>query len=177
MQGHIFGQVVTLYQICCTKTKKHLRTQVLFSMKRTLRCMKSEAGLRPMKRGFAAWRGTGASRLLTANASSPIMLLSRVKSLRRRVNFISHFACAKHFTHSFGTAFAVLFFLSCIVKNPKNRLKTIRNNKNASQLQVKNLMGFEIKNGTCTVQSAGLILSFYFIQQSHRQLLQRQLYR
>jgi hypothetical protein len=71
--------------------------------------MKSEAGLRPMKRGFAAWRGTGASRLPTANASSPIMLLSRVKSLRQRVNFISHFACAKHFTHSFGTAFAVLF--------------------------------------------------------------------
>ena len=87
MQGHIFGQVVTLYQICCTKTKKQLRMQVLFSMKRTLRCMKSEAGLRPMKRGFAAWRGTGASRLPTANASSPIMLLSRVKSLRRRVNF------------------------------------------------------------------------------------------
>jgi hypothetical protein len=25
------------------------------------------------------------------------------------------------------------FVLSCIVKNPKNRLKTIRNNKNASQ--------------------------------------------
>ena len=24
-------------------------------------------------------------------------------------NFISHFAFAKHFTHSFGTAFAVLF--------------------------------------------------------------------
>ncbi len=43
-----------------------------------------------MKRGFAAWRGTGDSRLPTANASSPIMLLSRVKSLRRRVNFISH---------------------------------------------------------------------------------------
>ena len=69
------------------------------------------------------------------------------------------------------------FVLSCIVKNPKNRLKTIRNNKNASQMQVKNLMGFEIKNETCTVQSAGLILSSYFIQQSHRQLLQRQLYR
>ena len=69
------------------------------------------------------------------------------------------------------------FVLSCIVKNPKNRLKTIRNNKNASQLQVKNLMGFEIKNGTFTVQSADLILSSYFIQQSHRQLLQRQLYR
>ena len=134
MQGHIFGQVVTLYQICCTKTKKHLRTQVLFSMKRTLRCMKSEAGLRPRQRGFAAWRGTGA------------------------------------FYGSF-------FVLSCIVKNPKNRLKTIRNNKNASQMQVKNLMGFEIKNETCTVQSAGLILSSYFIQQSHRQLLQRQLYR
>ena len=50
------------------------------------------------------------------------------------------------------------FVLSCIVKNPKNRLKTIRNNKNASQMQVKNLMGFEIKNETCTVQSAGLIL-------------------
>ena len=44
-------------------------------------------------------------------------------------------------------------------------------------MQVKNLMGFEIKNETCTVQSAGLILSSYFIQQSHRQLLQRQLYR
>ena len=129
-----------------------------------------------MKRGFAAWRGTGASRLPTANASSPIMLLSRVKSLRRRVNFISHFAYAKHFTHSFGTAFAVLFFeLHC--EKSENRLKTIRNNKNASQMQVKNLMGFEIKNETCTVQSAGLILSSYFIQQSHRQLLQRQLYR
>ena len=69
------------------------------------------------------------------------------------------------------------FVLSCIVKNPKNRLKTIRNNKNASQMQVKNLMGFEIKNETFTVQSAGLIISSYFIQQSHRQLLQRQLYR
>ncbi len=60
-----------------------------------------------MKRGFAARRGTGtslhasaasasrepqvsASRLPTANASLPIMLLSRVKSLRRRVDFISH---------------------------------------------------------------------------------------
>ena len=59
-----------------------------------------------MKRGFAARRGTGtslhasaasasrepqvsASRLPTANASLPIMLLSRVKSLRRRVDFIS----------------------------------------------------------------------------------------
>jgi len=37
-------------------------------MKRTLRCMKSEAGLRPMKRGFAARKGTGAS--LHASAAS-----------------------------------------------------------------------------------------------------------
>ena len=60
-----------------------------------------------MKRGFAARRGAGASlhasaasasrepqvsasRLPTANASLPIKLLSRVKSLRRRVDFISH---------------------------------------------------------------------------------------
>ena len=59
-----------------------------------------------MKRGFAARRGTGASlhasaasvsrepqvsasRLPTANASLQIMLLSRVKSLRRWVDFIS----------------------------------------------------------------------------------------
>ena len=41
-----------------------------FSMKRTLRCMKSEAGLRPMKRSFAARLSTGASlRLSTASAS------------------------------------------------------------------------------------------------------------
>ena len=87
--------------------EKSTSEEVLFSMKRTLRCMKNEAGLRPMKRGFAARRGTGASlhasaasasrepqvsasRLPTANASLPIMLLSRVKSLRRRVDFISH---------------------------------------------------------------------------------------
>ena len=36
--------------------KKHLRKQVLFSMKRTLRCMKNEAELRSMKRGFATWK-------------------------------------------------------------------------------------------------------------------------
>jgi len=41
---------------------------VLFSMKHTLRRMKNEAALRPMKRGFAARKGTGAS--LHASAAS-----------------------------------------------------------------------------------------------------------
>ena len=36
--------------------KKHLQKQVLFSMKRTLWCMKNEAELRSMKRGFATRR-------------------------------------------------------------------------------------------------------------------------
>ena len=36
--------------------KKHLLRQVLFSMKRTLRCMKNEAGLRPVKRAFGTRR-------------------------------------------------------------------------------------------------------------------------
>ena len=40
----------------------------LFQCSRTLRCMKNKAGLRPMKRGFAARRGTGAS--LHASAAS-----------------------------------------------------------------------------------------------------------
>ncbi|MCI5840647.1 MAG: hypothetical protein MRZ96_02035, partial [Clostridium sp.] len=48
--------------------EKSTSSEVLFSMKRTLRCMKNEAGLRPMKRGFAARRGTGAS--LHASAAS-----------------------------------------------------------------------------------------------------------
>ena len=90
----------------CLHHEKSTSSEVLFSMKRTLRCMKNEARLRPMKRGFAARRGAGASlhasaksasrepqvsasRLPTANASLPIMLLSHVKSLRRRVDFIS----------------------------------------------------------------------------------------
>ena len=110
----------------CLHHEKSTSSEVLFSMKRTLRCMKSEAGLRPMKRGFAARKGTGAS--LHASAASALrkptgchftfadgkrfitdyVAIAR-ESLRRRVNFISYFACAKHFTHSFGTAFAVLF--------------------------------------------------------------------
>ena len=52
----------------CLHHEKSTSSEVLFSMKRTLRCMKSEAGLCPMKRGFAARRGTGAS--LHANAAS-----------------------------------------------------------------------------------------------------------
>ena len=48
--------------------EKSTSSEVLFSMKRTLRCIKNEAGLRPMKRGFAARRGTGAS--LHASAAS-----------------------------------------------------------------------------------------------------------
>jgi hypothetical protein len=44
------GEVAFLYY---EPKKKHLRKQVLFSMKRTLRCMKNEAELRSMKRGFA----------------------------------------------------------------------------------------------------------------------------
>ena len=93
-------------QIPPLRPEKSTSEEMLFSMKRTLRCMKNEAGLRPMKRGFAARRGAGASlhasaasasrepqvsasRLPTANASLQIMLLSRVKSLRRWVDFIS----------------------------------------------------------------------------------------
>ena len=111
--GHIVSNM--LYK----DKKKHLRTQVLFSMKRTLRCMKSEAGLRPMKRGFAAWRGTGASRLPTANASSPIMLLSRVKSLRRR-GILFHILRLQNTLRIHSEPLLRFFFdLSCIVKNPK----------------------------------------------------------
>ena len=93
-------------QVLLPAPEKSTSSEVLFSMKRTLRCMKNEAGLRPMKRGFAARRGAGASlhasaasasrepqvsasRLTTANASLQIMLLSRVKSLRRWVDLIS----------------------------------------------------------------------------------------
>ena len=52
----------------CLHHEKSTSSEVLFSMKRTLRCMKNEAWLRPMKRGFAARRGTGAS--LHASAAS-----------------------------------------------------------------------------------------------------------
>ena len=74
------------------RSKKSTSEEVLFSMKRTLRCMKSEARLCLMKRGFAARRGAGASlhasaasasrkpqvpasRLPTANASLPVLQL------------------------------------------------------------------------------------------------------
>ena len=46
--------------------KKHLLRQVLFSMKRTFRCMKNEAGLRPMKRAFGTWRELCALRFMFA---------------------------------------------------------------------------------------------------------------
>ena len=38
----------------CLHHEKSTSSEVLFSMKRTLRCMKNEAGLCPMKRDFAA---------------------------------------------------------------------------------------------------------------------------
>ena len=46
--------------------KKHLLWQVLFSMKRTLRCMKNEAGLRPIKRAFGTRRTLSALRFIFA---------------------------------------------------------------------------------------------------------------
>ena len=45
---------------CLGRQEKSTSSEVLFSMKRTLRCMKNEVELRPMKRGFAARRGVGA---------------------------------------------------------------------------------------------------------------------
>ena len=74
--------------------EKSTSSEVLFSMKRTLRCMKNEAGLRPMKRGFAARRGTGASLHVCRRQTlhcwfCNYILLLRVKSQRRRVDFIS----------------------------------------------------------------------------------------
>ena len=48
--------------------EKSTSSEVLFSMKRTLWRMKNEAGLRPMKRGFAARKDAGAS--LHASAAS-----------------------------------------------------------------------------------------------------------
>ena len=38
------------------RKKALAKSQVLFSMKRTFRCMKNEAGLRPMKRAFGIWK-------------------------------------------------------------------------------------------------------------------------
>jgi len=73
--------------------KKHFFGSA-FSMKRTLRCMKNEARLRLVKRGFAvlmvrALRFTfaGGKRFI-AELCNYIPLLC-VKSLRRRVDFIS----------------------------------------------------------------------------------------
>ena len=48
--------------------EKSTSEEVLFSLKRTLRRMKNEAGLRPMKRGCAARKDAGAS--LHASAAS-----------------------------------------------------------------------------------------------------------
>ena len=76
----------------CLHHEKSTSSEVLFSIKRTLRCMKNEARLRLMKRDFAARKGTGASlhasaasasrkpqvpasRLPTANASLPVLQL------------------------------------------------------------------------------------------------------
>ena len=78
----------------CLHHEKSTSSEVLFSMKRTLRCMKNEAGLRPMKRGFAARRGTGASLHVCRRQTlhcwfCNYILLLRVKSQRRRVDFIS----------------------------------------------------------------------------------------
>ena len=54
----------------CLHHEKSTSSEVLFSMKRILRCMKNEAGLRPMKRGFAARRGTSASLHASATSAS-----------------------------------------------------------------------------------------------------------
>ena len=62
--------------------KKHLLWQVLFSMKRTLRCMKNEAGLRPMKRGFATCGRGGALRFMFAKQMHHASVASA--SYRRR---------------------------------------------------------------------------------------------
>ena len=62
------GRKAVQVQVLLPAPEKSTSSEVLFSMKRTLRCMKNEAGLRPMKRGFAARRGTGAS--LHASAAS-----------------------------------------------------------------------------------------------------------
>ena len=87
--------------------KESTSSEVLFSMKRTLRCMKSEAGLRPMKHGFAARMGTDASLHASAASASwkpqvsASCLLSANASLKN-VHFFA-FVCR--------TALTVLFII------------------------------------------------------------------
>jgi hypothetical protein len=57
-----------------------LQKQVLFSMKRTLRCMKNEAELRSMKRGFATRRRLVCASL-HANESERIIQAYRVLNI------------------------------------------------------------------------------------------------
>ena len=53
------GRKAVQVQVLLPAPEKSTSSEVLFSMKRTLRRMKNEAGLRPMKRGFAARRKNG----------------------------------------------------------------------------------------------------------------------
>ncbi len=62
------GRKAVQVQVLLPAPEKSTSSEVLFSMKHTLRRMKNEAALRPMKRGFAARKGTGAS--LHASAAS-----------------------------------------------------------------------------------------------------------
>ena len=111
--------------------------QVLFSMKRTLRCMKSEAGLRPMKRGFAARRDTGASLHTSAASASRNPTGFRFTFADGKRFITDYVAIAREIAAATGefyftfcvckTLYAFIqnrfcgsfFVLSCIVKNPK----------------------------------------------------------
>ena len=61
---------------------------VLFSMKRTLRCMKNEAGLRPIKRAFGTRRTLSALRFIFAKQMHHASVASA--SYRRRRCFIKY---------------------------------------------------------------------------------------